>query len=519
MTYILYTADPEKGTSTYTQHTFTSLKDLTQWCVAAAFSSSSTPLESLGPPVEEKTAATTSVPCLDLRGTPQEKKDISFEEILSRVEAYIPPKYAAQKEQILTAAKQYIGGHISISSFYANIPCERWESDSFIIIMSTYRTKKCIEQLIPETDTLKELRAQHHPIDRLPVSEKGIIHGISSDNSKASEYIKKTDINQFIVEDLPEDFWSSHNRNNIYDLVRYYSGNWSAEPGFRFASIPENVKKYFVDVFVNDYMNQEGDAKQFIFGTDMTFLLTLYFKHPHLFSGNLAATSGVYWERLPEEFKNEARGFIATQTGALNATEIIPRELFAVYKFLQAGRYLTGWGESLIITLGETVWPSKEAAEEIVLKIADEYGTLTKPSAALREFFVKIYAVQRYTRKAQTTIGSTEFLDVYVEDANAEGLSVEEYDHCFRTLPLSFRTWLATGTTHKDCKAALESLGVQQVRRSEGQRYLNIERVEYEPVELQPVISTTREFGKTMNGSWKLAGELDAFASTGLAGF
>ena len=270
-----------------------------------------------------------------------------------------------------------------------------------------------------------------------------------------------------------------------------------------------------MDVFVNDYMNQEGDAKQFIFGADMTFLLNLYFKHPHLYSGSLSATSGVYWERLPEEFKNEARGFIATHTGrTLNATEMIPRELFAVYKFLQAGRYLTAWGESLIITMGETVWPSKEAAEEIVLKIADEYGTLTKPSAALREFFVKVYAVQRYSRKAQTTIGSTEFLDIYVEDANAEGLSVEEYDHCFRTLPLSFRRWLAAGTTHKDCKAALESLGVQQVRRSEGQRYLNMERVEYEPI-----ISESREAGKTMNGSWKLAGELDAFASTGLAGF
>jgi hypothetical protein len=139
------------------------------------------------------------------------------------------------------------------------------------------------------------------------------------------------------------------------------------------------------------------------------------------------------------------------------------------------------------------------------MKIVEEYGTLTKPTAAIREFFVKLYTVQRYARGGQTPIGSTEFLDTYVEDTRSDQVSVDKYDYCFTSLPLPFRKWLGGATTHKDCKAALESLGIQQVRRAEGQKYLDIHRVPIEPA------------ATDLSSKWKLAGEIEAYSGGSMA--
>jgi hypothetical protein len=177
---------------------------------------------------------------------------------------------------------------------------------------------------------------------------------------------------------------------------------------------------------------------------------------------------------------------------------------------------MSGWGESLSIKFGDLTWPNKGSAEEIVMKIVEEYGILTKPTAAIREFFVKLYTVQRYARGGQTLVGSTDFLDTYVEDTKVAQVSVDTYDHCFTSLPLPFRKWLGGATTHKDCKAALESLGIQQVRRAEGQKYLDMNRVPFDPIfsDMCPLDKLSQHSGK-----WKLSGEIEAYSGGSMASF
>lgn len=550
MTYILYAADPTHGTSIFKQHTFATLKDLTQWCVSSVFDEKaeaapvhSTPLESLEEEREtprslmsilKDTVSSSvsnstskplvSVPSFDLRGQPlKETKTPEIADLLEKIEGLIPSEHLDSREMILNAAEQYLENKINIATFYSIIPCDQWKVGGIVNIMSTYNNKKCIERLVPETNTLKELRQHHFPVDRIPLNDKGIVCGLFNEEDgpkyfQAPQFPKKTDINQFLLEDLPEDYWTSTvPRKGIYDIVRYYSGNGPKESSiWSISNMSENLKKYFTDAFFNDYFTTKADAKQFVFGSDMIFFLNLYFKQPTLYSGNLTATSGVYWERLPELFREEARTLIGMNTGALNEAETLPSQLFAIYKFLQAGRYMSGWGESLSIKFGDITWPNKGLAEEIVMKIVEEYGTLTKPTAAIREFFVKLYTVQRYTRGGQTLVGSTDFLDTYVEDTKAEQVSVDTYDHCFTSLPLLFRKWLGGATTHKDCKAALESLGIQQVRRAEGQKYLDMNRVPFDPIfsDMCPLDKLSQHSGK-----WKLAGEIEAYSGGSMASY
>lgn len=511
MTYILYAADPTQGTSTFKQHTFTSLKELTEWCIASAFDKKeATPYQSI--PIESlRNKPEDTVDSTECSSVPEKRSQL--EKILENIESIIQYEKPETKETILNATKQYLNGDITFSMFqsYAKLPEYSSYLHKIACIISSYDTTKCIEKIIPESAKLKKMREEYCEGDRLGSTVFEYIAG-EIDSAKKTDISGKTDIQHYLLEDLPEDYWSS--RKEIYNIVKYFSG-YDKDDDKKTTTRFSDIEKYFTNVFFNDYFTEETNPIGYMSGPDMVFLLNLYFKNPSLYSGDLSTKSGVYWDRLPEQFREEACTLLSMKAGELNEVETLPHQLLAIYKFLQAGRYLSGWGDSLNITFDDLAWPDKMFAEKIVMKIADEYGTLQRPSSKIRTFFVKLYTIQRYTHGGTTTIGSTEFLDTYVADANLEEVSVSIYDYCFTTLPLHFRRWLAAATTHKDCKAALEDLGIKQVRRSEGQRYLDIQRVPIEPVFVEGPTSKT----VPLAGKWKITGELEAYDGGGMAPF
>jgi hypothetical protein len=162
-------------------------------------------------------------------------------------------------------------------------------------------------------------------------------------------------------------------------------------------------------------------------------------------------------------------GFVASHPVAKNFFTMI-----RFFRIAKCGRLCTEEDRDAITYNDHHIFKVTEArgdfarppTDEVALSLISEWWSGNKTTDAIRELLVKLVTVNFYKTSIKAdkskSVGSSEFLEQFFTYA----MKLE--------LPAEFIAWAIKGTTHRHCKKALQEIGVPQVRRAEGQRFVGL---------------------------------------------
>ena len=276
------------------------------------------------------------------------------------------------------------------------------------------------------------------------------------------------------TEEIPEPVWSVDTEAWFMDI---------SESPFVSSIIHKDWKalsKKFIDTVKRNGFKPYGDIADWVVTTeDYRQILTVVLKTAELIQDELPGLkdSGVHWEQLPPVFFKTCEDLIKTQearetlftlcftnnTSSFLTTncELI-QHIFTMIRFFSLCSK-SQWLSNLIGTKTYTYVPSDP---DIVVKLINEWKSGKKASDDIREFILKMIVIQSFTKSDAKSVGSNDFRETYMEIVKK-----------FKWLPEPFLEWATKSTSFANCKKALEEIGILQIRKTEGQRFMNIEIV------------------------------------------
>lgn len=268
--------------------------------------------------------------------------------------------------------------------------------------------------------------------------------------------IKGKEFKEFIEWSYPLD-----NKNIFINAV--INGNWPV--------LAANISKA---IFKNGFreITPKDDLKNLITKSEYKRFLQAVTSSLSIIGDELIPESLLSWDKLPKSV------FIACNFAELSLNSdmvsglqlsydghfVIPsipltENYFKILKFFKQGKQHQSWNRVFI----DTQTLDYKNVGKTVNFLVTQWWSGEKSSDEIREFIMKAIITQTFTASSRTNLGSSEFRDTY----NKILTSITE-------LPTEFVTWATKGTTFANCKKVLGELGIQQVRKAEGQTFCHI---------------------------------------------
>jgi hypothetical protein len=187
-------------------------------------------------------------------------------------------------------------------------------------------------------------------------------------------------------------------------------------------------------------------------------------KYPARMMDELEGDAEVQWSELPPEFwaacDEQIRANFANTLQLYTATHPLLIQIDRIYRFFLLTSHCSYWSPKNINIAG-IPWKNPCRLTE---HLVQEWYTGNKASDEIQEFMIKMIIGRNYDVEPskEKTVGAAEFMEDFKR-------LVSQLD-----LPEEFLAWATKGVQHRHCKKALEEMGIQQVRRAEGQRYVGI---------------------------------------------
>lgn len=273
------------------------------------------------------------------------------------------------------------------------------------------------------------------------------------------------------TEEIPEPVWSVDTEAWFMDI---------SDSPFVSSIIHKNWKalsKKFIDTVKTNGFKPYGDISNWVVTTeDYRQILNVVLKTAELIQDEMPGLkdSGVHWEQLPPVFFKTCKDLIETQearetmwlknndSSFLTTNCELIQNIFTMIRFFSLCSK-SQWLSNLIGTKTYTYVPSDP---DIVVKLINEWKSGKKASDDIREFILKMIVIQSFTKSDAKSVGSNDFRETYMEIVKK-----------FKWLPEPFLEWATKATSFANCKKALEEIGILQIRKTEGQRFMNIEIV------------------------------------------
>ena len=183
--------------------------------------------------------------------------------------------------------------------------------------------------------------------------------------------------------------------------------------------------------------------------------------------GSLLPDTTCRWDLLPTEFAGACRAWEIQTANTRWFSHLVPcmpatEDFHAVYTFIKEGKRYTAWKDTTIELEGVGEW-NQQNTGAIVEALVRAWWHGEKVSPEVRAFLMKACIVRLFDQQQGTTFGAEEFLTTFTRMSRKDV-----------SLPPALIDWAMQGLSHKHCKAVLGELGITQVRRSDGQKYVGL---------------------------------------------
>jgi hypothetical protein len=208
---------------------------------------------------------------------------------------------------------------------------------------------------------------------------------------------------------------------------------------------------------------------------EISWFVSIGFKNPALFADMLFPDLPIQWAALPPAYTRCVARTLdkptwrhAVWAAARTVFNPIVRDALQIVRLLREGARRSRWGDACPSP------PDGMTVDAMAERLITAWWGREKPTDAMREYMLQVLVVRFYVPTAEaTTIGSSEFLQTYMDCVRQIGTSGKLF-------PAAFLQWVTSGTTYKNCKSALQGLGIASVRRSDGQKYANLRQCSVE---------------------------------------
>ena len=212
-----------------------------------------------------------------------------------------------------------------------------------------------------------------------------------------------------------------------------------------------------------------GDAP--ISDEDVNLFLRILARHPQVAASTfLTSDSGINWASLPAEFIVELQPKAAAyvhKRGPDSCLVAAHPTTIETFKIIHAFRSWhidhKSWGDYTLSYKGQSFTPA--GLNNLMNILIGEWLCNAPVSDELHELMIKLITF-RFLMKTipDATMGSQDFLSYYHNKLNS----------IFQS---SFYLWVIRGSHYRHCKKALEDIGISQVRRAGGQKFIGIQEV------------------------------------------
>lgn len=225
-------------------------------------------------------------------------------------------------------------------------------------------------------------------------------------------------------------------------------------------------------------------------------LYSLCKKEPVHVIERLGGCAEVQWDKLPAEFwkacdAEYSRAIAPFAASPKALTNPFLKDIDAIYTFFHDMTINDKWNKAAL-EVDDILW---ENTQKLTEYLVGEWVAGRPASDEIMQFFIKLVVAGRYapTEESERTVGASEFMDEY--QRMVSGLTGH--------LSGEFVGWATKRVQHRHCKAALAELGIRQVRRSEGQRYIGLKLLD--------------EGGMIHNRTYTSTSNLEPYDDSGLA--
>ena len=173
------------------------------------------------------------------------------------------------------------------------------------------------------------------------------------------------------------------------------------------------------------------------------------------------------WDLLPAEFSGACRAWEVETANTRCFSRLVPsmpvtENFHAIYTFIKNGLRYSTWKDTTIELEGVGEWNQKNT-RAIVEAVVRAWWSGEKVTPEIRAFLTKACVVQLFDQCQGSTYGAEGFLTTFTRTSRT-----------VISLPPALMDWAMQGLNHKHCKAILGELGITQVRRAEGQKYVGL---------------------------------------------
>ncbi len=218
----------------------------------------------------------------------------------------------------------------------------------------------------------------------------------------------------------------------------------------------------------NMLMHSDPTPKTYVSSSEeYMFLIQCAIANRKIIGNILLPESNILWEHMPKDFLKECNEYYKRNMLFRPATMKydILTDALKIYRYCKNTVYHKSWSSvvsSQVTLTGSSIrtllsdWIQGRTVSEyhrdqiMTLLVVSNFAKEDSSSSALTKYYY----------------GSNDFSRVFLDAAEKED-----------GLPRSFKAWATGGITFKKLKNILTGLGVQQVRRAEGQRYQGIRRI------------------------------------------
>lgn len=213
-----------------------------------------------------------------------------------------------------------------------------------------------------------------------------------------------------------------------------------------------------------------GDAQ--ISDEDVNLFLRILARHPQVAASTfLTSDSGINWASLPAEFivelQPKAAAYVHKRGSNYSCLVAAHPTTIETFKIIHAFRSWhiehKSWGDYTLSYKGQSFTPT--GLNNLMNILIGEWLCNAPISDELHELMIKLITF-RFLMKTipDATMGSQDFLSYYHNKLNS-------------IFPSSFYLWVIRGSHYRHCKKALEDIGISQVRRAGGQKFIGIQEV------------------------------------------
>lgn len=258
------------------------------------------------------------------------------------------------------------------------------------------------------------------------------------------------------------------------DQKRYhsliYGQNWKALA----AEFMKSVAESFVPLegntplYHNRLMHTGGVPDIYVeTKEDYMFLVRCMIELRSVFGNLLLPDTHIIWKNLPAEFVKECKEYYKRNMLFQPATlkYDILGDALKIYYYCKYPKYHKSWHSDVIPIL-------RGITDSSIQGLISDWIQERPISEEMREYIMTAIIVSNFEKKDTSPapetfwVGSNQFSQTFIE------VSKEETQ-----IPAVFVVWATSGITFKLMKKVLKQLGIQQVRRAEGQRYQGIQRI------------------------------------------